>query len=224
MLHTTWHQYSSIPFSFESIPPEADDGTTISNVDCWFFGSTSASQYWSFIFANQDFFAIDEWRYHFGVADWATMVSGYDVAHLANKKIIIGETFNLNVANTQQLMDAFNIDGMGWLGQSVNYLAYAFWWMASGSEPDASGSSAPGSEPFVYFNGGYEGHNWAFLNYQTVSPNNIPGNGIAVIQTYGNGNGEFNGANDYVNFNTNPSNEQMGCYFNLDASTLNSNL
>jgi len=173
-LHDTWHQYSSIPFTFESIPPEYYSNGALYNVDCWFFSSILATTYWNWIDSYQDVYAIDEWRYHEGVQLWADHVDWHNI-HVGTRKIILGECFNLDCSQTEQLWDAFNHAGVR------NDLAYAFWWQLSGSEPVPSNYAG---QPYLYFGGGFEGHLWALLNMKTVSPNGIPSSGLVSCQTY----------------------------------------
>jgi hypothetical protein len=184
MLYDTWNTYSSIPFSFESIPPQYDfynySGHFITNPTNWFFETCDYDDYWDWIDSHQEIFAIDEWRYHSGVGMWADHVDDYNVANEPDRKIFLGETFSetdgvIDVGDTEELMDAFN-------NQYRDNLNYAFWWQLCGSEYVPSESEyAP--EDYVYWDGGYKGHCWAFLYMKTCSDWGLFGDGLVGCQT-----------------------------------------
>lgn len=181
-LYDAWHSVSDIPFSFASIPMGNEANGNYTNVDCWFFDGVNKQEYWDWIDAHQDFFSIDEWRVHYGIEQWADHVWAINNASNPDKKISFGETFNLDYTETQGLMDAFTSYG----NPAISSLGYAFWWMAAGGEPHLPERDEQdvAYQPYIYFDGGYEGHDWAFLWYQTQSPNKIMGNGLLSAMTY----------------------------------------
>jgi hypothetical protein len=150
-LHDRWHAYSSLPFAYESIPPVKQEGENLVNLDCWFFQTVNAAEYWAWIDAYQDIFAIDEWRFHDGVTLWHQHVGQYNQIH-PMRYLFIGETFNLDYTQTENLIDAFGVD--------CNYF---FWWAVNGVEPVPSENPAA-PEPYIYWRGGFRDHCWAYLN------------------------------------------------------------
>jgi hypothetical protein len=214
-LYNTWHNYSSIPFSFASIPMAEmvwqDSDYYYINPYCWFFDRVSVWEYWEWIDDYQDFFSIDEWRYHFGVQEWADHVNEFWYF----KYIVIGESFNLDYSETQRLYDAFYSYKypMGY----YNHLKYAFWWQVAGSEP-VSSEYAGAPQDYLYFGGGYKGHCWAFNYMKSNSPNHLPGANLefASAHTYSEGADQAIGSSVLSGVSTHYYDEMFTSVFNFD--------
>lgn len=220
-LYDCWHTVSDIPFGFASIPLAE---YRWKNGEWWIYGDAGTwfdsegytkDGYWGWIFENSDFFSIDEWRTHYGTQEWANIVRWYNENNEPDRKMIIGETFNFDSAETQELLDQFNY-------QSVNDLGCAFWWLLCGSE--YAWSENP-SDPntYIYFGGGYKGHLWANTYFQTVSANNICGDGVASAMTYSDSSSDQAYASLPISVTTNVYNYEFYTRFNIDMAKFGTN-
>lgn len=212
MLYDTWHSYSDIPFTFESITPANEfwnaSGHYYTNEECWFFDEVKVTEYWDFVNAYQDIFALDEWRYHWGVEEWRDHCSVYNQYMVEDKGFFYGETFNLDYTETEDLIDAF-------LGYGYCDFNYAFWWSLVAVEPIYT--QCPDYDDYFYWTGGWEGHAWAHL--QKKQWGNCWGSYLGSCNTYSAANDDTAQLYDSIAVNTDSTEEYFRTWFNLDMHT-----
>jgi len=150
LLHDRWAAYSSKPVGWMHIVPITDDGVTIANSECWFYGNCSSTEYWNWIQTYEDLHSINEWRYtnNYGVGIWQGKINSW------NEDIYITETFNKQYTETAQLIDCFG-----------SHMKFFFWWMGIVPEPIPD-TSAGAPEPYIYFESGSQAHGLAWAHLQ----------------------------------------------------------
>lgn len=210
-LHDAWHSYSSIPFTCPAIPPVSDEGTTITNKDCWWFVSCPSATYWNYINYVQDIYAIDEWRYHSGIPTWVNHVSS------GGRGIFIGETFvpeppGYKISDLKSLIDAF--------GSNMKYF---FYWAILGNDTDTMYSGP--KQGLTYYD--YWGHNgsraYAYLKkkvygmykwWDILPPTK---NYAACVESWGEVSSDYAIATKSVSFYRDGSlDQQFAVLFNID--------
>ncbi|MCW4044233.1 MAG: hypothetical protein NWE94_01800 [Candidatus Bathyarchaeota archaeon] len=212
MLYDLWNSYSTIPFTFESIPMgnviNNASGTFYINRDCWFFDSVKYSDYWDFIDTHQEVFAINEWRHHYGTTQWASHCHSYNYLNEPDKQIFIGETFNLDYTETEYLIDEME--------SFYSDLSYFFWWQTLAVEPIYS--QCDEVSDYFYFEGGWEGHSWAMLQKKIWG--NMWGSYLGSFCTYSESTSDKAYTQKTVSFTWDRESDcKLGTLFNIDMFT-----